>query len=124
MFRLPPELDDRLYASPAPIRVASIREAHSARYAPVDPVATAAALPAALRGILLLAADDIDGRGYPIWALEGVAGWSEEATYDRASRLARLGLVRMRVAEDDPDIEVIPTATGRLTAALIRSWRF
>ncbi|WP_342163129.1 non-ribosomal peptide synthetase [Methylobacterium sp. SD21] len=123
MFRLPPELDDSLFAAPAPVRVASIREAHVARYAPVDPVATAAALPAELRRILLLAADDIDGRGYPIWALEGVAGWSEEATYDRARRLAHLGLVRMRVAEDDRDIDVIPTAAGRVTAALLIAWR-
>ncbi|MEE7475893.1 hypothetical protein [Methylobacterium hispanicum] len=123
MFKLPPELDDTLFVPPAPVRVAGPGEAYRARYAPLDAVATAAALPAALRRLLLLASDDVAGRGYPVWALQAIAGLTEEDTFSRAHRLSRLGLVRMRVAEDDRDIEVIPTALGRVTAALILSWR-
>lgn len=123
MFTLPPELDDRLFASPDPVRVASIREANRARYAPVDPVATAAVLPAPLRRILLLAADDVAGRGYPVWAIAAVAGWSDEVTFARADRLSRLRLVQLRLAYDDRDMDVIPTAAGRRVAALLISWR-
>ena len=124
MFTLPPELDDALFLPTAPVRVAGPAEAYRARYAPLDAVATAAALPAELRRILVLAADDIDGRGYPVWALAGGAGWSDELAFARARRLSRLGLVRLLVAEVDRDIEVIPTATGRVAATLLHSWRF
>lgn len=123
MFRLPPELDDNLFAPPAPVRVAGPAEAYRARYAPLDAVATAAALPADLRRILTLAADDVDGRGYPVWALAGVAGLPDAVAFGRAHRLSRLGLVRLCVAEDDRDMDVIPTALGRVAAALIRHWR-
>lgn len=123
MFRLPPELDPSSFAAPAPIRVASIREAQAARHAAVDPVAMAAALPAPLRRILLLAADDVAGRGYPVWAIAAVAGWSDEVTFARADRLSRLRLVQLRLAYEDRDMDVIPTPAGRRVAALLLAWR-
>jgi len=123
VFKLPPDLSDDTFALPAAIRVAGPAEAYRARYAPLDAVATAAALPPELRRLLLLASDDVAGRGYPVWALAAVAGVPDTAAFGRAYRLSKLGLVTLRVAYDDRDMDVIPTACGRVAAALLLSWR-
>lgn len=121
MFDLPPELCDDNWTHPAPVRVASIREAQAARHAPVDPVATAAALPYRLRRILLLACDQWLGWGYPVWSLASVTDWSKADVIAIGRRLAGLGLAE--VQEVDGVTWIKPTTAGRVAAALIRFWR-
>ncbi|SDM68516.1 hypothetical protein SAMN05216360_103106 [Methylobacterium phyllostachyos] len=121
MFDLPPELRDDNWAHPSPIRVASIREAHIARYAPVDPVATAAALPYRLSRVLLIACDQWLGWGYPVWSIAGVTDWSRPEVLAIGKALARRDLAEVQDPDGVPWIK--PTATGRALADLILSWR-
>lgn len=109
---------DRLAAA----RVADLFETDWHRRIRPNPTAAAAAMPYPLRRIILLTSERAGG--LPVWAIAGIAGWPDSLALALAERLRAQRLVRIRVAEDDRNFDVIQTDAGRAVAQVLVSWRF